>query len=109
MGYFILERKHGKVQVFLVAFPRFTTGVSSNKVFRNSVKAAMILSRTFTSSDFPAKQTYLYNQAGTAGNSTIRIIRDYEPLLLGCIFALWFISPFKGEFHLCWQKFLSFV
>lgn len=41
MGYFILERKHGKVQIVLVAFPHFTTGVApSNKVFRNSVKAA---------------------------------------------------------------------
>lgn len=58
--YFIFERKRGEVQLFLVAFPHFTTGIaSSNKVFRNSVKAAMILSRTFSFSDFPAKQTYL--------------------------------------------------
>jgi len=60
MGYFTLERKRGKVQVFVVAFPYFTTGIgSANKVFRNGVRAAMVLSSTFSSSDFTAEQNYL--------------------------------------------------
>lgn len=55
-GYFISERKSGKVQLFL---PLLYSCTASSKVYIESVNAAMVLSRTLSSSDIPAKKKFI--------------------------------------------------